>query len=61
MKKGFYVQIVCIKSEIDQIVNVIDQIVNVIDQIVNVIKKAKGEQEGNRLNLKINIDQIVNA
>ena len=30
-KKGGYVQIVCIKPEIDQIVNVIDQIVNVID------------------------------
>ena len=27
MKRGFYVQIVCIKSEIDQIVNAIDQIV----------------------------------
>ena len=66
-----YVQIVCIKilknrpngqkAGIDQIVNVIDQIVNVIDQIVNVIKKAKGEQKGNRLNLKFDIDQIVNA
>ena len=39
LKEG-YVQIVCIKPEIDQIVNVIDQIVNVIDQIVNVIDQV---------------------
>ena len=58
MKRRFYVQIVCIKSEIDQIVNVIDQIVNVIDQIVKwqrMNKKAIGST------LNFDIDQIVNA